>query len=156
MTKGEDLATTQNKGYEETSEWAKSVISASSLLITIPLLELTFLATDSSVPRSVIEIVAIPVLFSSIAFASAILLMIESLERESTFNNLKRMSEGMKGTIPAGAFQALQKSTQLQRWGRWAFALGMIALVVSMLILAFDLTFTSAVTSSTATSVTTA
>ncbi len=59
-------------------EYHTTVITASGILIAIPLLELSFLSTLSGLSKIEVAVVAAPVLLSAVLFAIAILLIVYS------------------------------------------------------------------------------
>ena len=134
-------------------EWHTQIITSSSLLITIPLLELTFLAANSNVPKSTFVAIAIPIIGSAIAFAICILVMIEAYERESRKGMHAMITEGTKGAPGPGEFKAAESSRNLKKWGRRAFLLGITLLIFSLIIVVIEMATgtTATVTTVTAT-----
>jgi len=66
------------EAIEYAREWQSSIITASSLLITVPLLALSVLAAFSGFGRTSLALVAVPIVASDVSFAHADYFMINA------------------------------------------------------------------------------
>lgn len=141
-------------------EWLGSLLTASSLLVTVPLLELSLLATDPSITTIDVARVAVPVLGSALAFSASIVFILETYERKTKRNTFALAQKSLDGFISkqavhsaakpneaqskseefgAEAYSAYYDATRLSRFGRLSFLIGVGFLIGSLVVMVFEL-----------------
>lgn len=146
---------------ETTRTWKNSIVNAAGLLIAVPMISLSILASNPSIPKLATLEVSIPIVLSAISFAGAIFYAVGSQGNEaaamsaaSAMESFGKMAPDLRkqwnnekwekaqkdfNALIDSTLEGLEGSAEKIRWATRLFYAGIVLLIGSLLMLAIGL-----------------